>query len=62
LIGAKHPQKNGKLERFSGEYKRYRHAFSSFEEFIEWYKNRPHGSLEFERFETLERAFRRKIA
>ena len=61
LIGIKHPQTNGKLERFFGEYKRHRHAFSSFEEFIEWYNNRPHGSLEFERFETPEKAFRRKM-
>ena len=61
LIGIKHPQTNGKLERFFGEYKRHRHAFSSFEEFIEWYNNRPHGSLDFERFETPEKAFRRKM-
>jgi putative transposase len=61
LIGVKHPQTIGKLERFFGEYKRHRHAFSSFEEFIEWYNNRPHGSLEFERFETPEKAFRRKM-
>ena len=61
LIGVKHPQTNGKLERFFGEYKRHRHAFSSFEEFIEWYNDRPHGSLEFERFETPEKAFRRKM-
>jgi transposase InsO family protein len=29
LIGIKHPQTNGKLERFFGEYKRHRPAFSS---------------------------------
>jgi len=37
LIGAKHPQTNGKLEQVFGEYMRHRHAFSSFEEFIERY-------------------------
>jgi putative transposase len=53
----KHPRTNGKLERFFGEYKRHRHAFSLFEypaacigvrrrRLTEWY--RPHGSLEFE--------------
>jgi hypothetical protein len=35
--------------KISGEYKRHRHAFLSFEEFIEWYNNRPDGSLEFEK-------------
>jgi hypothetical protein len=59
-IGIRHPQTNGKLEDF-WEYKLHRHASPSFEEFIEWYNNRPHGSLEFERFETLERAFRRTM-
>jgi putative transposase len=61
LARVKHPQTNGKLERWFGEYKRHRLAFSSFEEFREWYNNRPHGSLEFERLETPERAFRRKM-
>lgn len=31
LISVKHPQTNGKLERFFGEYKRHRHAFSSID-------------------------------
>jgi transposase InsO family protein len=61
LMGVKHPKTNGKLERFFGEYKRHRHAFSSFKEFIECYNDRPHGSLDFERFETPKMAFRRKI-
>jgi putative transposase len=54
----KHPQTNGKLERFFGEYKRHRSAFSSFEEFINWYNDRPHGSLNFQSLETPEMAFR----
>ena len=61
LARVKHPQTNGKLERWFGEYKWHRLAFSSFEEFKEWYNNRPHGSLEFEHLETPERAFRRKM-
>jgi putative transposase len=61
LARVKHPQTNGKLERWFGEYKRHRLAFSSFEEFKEWYNNRPHGSLEFEHLETPNRAFRRKM-
>ena len=61
LARVKHPQTNGKLERWFGEYQKHRLAFSSFEEFKEWYNNRPHGSLEFEHLETPERAFRRKM-
>jgi len=61
LARIKHPQTNGKLERWFGEYQRHRLAFSSFEEFKEWYNNRPHGSLEFEHLETPEQAFRRKM-
>jgi transposase InsO family protein len=34
LARIKHPQTNGKLERFFGEYSRHRSAFSSLEEFI----------------------------
>jgi putative transposase len=56
-----HPQTNGKLERFFQEYKRHRYAFSSIDEFINWYNNRPHGSLEFDRLETPDIAFRRKM-
>ena len=61
LAKVKHPQTNGKLERWFGEYQRHRLAFSSFGEFVEWYNNRPHGSLDFERLETPEQAFRRKM-
>ena len=34
LARVKHPQTNGKLERFFGEYKKHRPAFSSFDEFV----------------------------
>ena len=47
LARIKHPQTNGKLERFFEEYKRHRSAFSSLGEFINWYNDRPHGSLNF---------------
>ena len=36
-------------------------SFSSFEEFINWYNDRPHGSLNFQSLETPEMAFRRKM-
>ena len=61
LARIKHPQTNGKLERFYLEYKRHRSDFSSFDEFISWYNERPHGSLDLERLETPEMAFRRKM-
>jgi len=31
------------------------------EEFVDWYNNRPHGSLNFEELETPEQAFWRKM-
>jgi putative transposase len=61
LAGVRHPQTNGKLERFFGEYKKHRAAFSSFEAFISWYNDRPHGSLNLGSLETPEMAFRRKM-
>lgn len=61
LAKVRHPQTNGKLERRFGEYQKHRQAFPSSEAFIEWYIKRPHGSLDFERLETSERAFRRKM-
>jgi len=56
-----HPQTNGKLERFFREYKRHRADFHSIDEFVNWYNNRPHGSLEFDRLETPDMAFIRKM-
>ena len=38
----------------------HRSAFSSLEVFINWYNDRPHGSLNFLSLETPEKAFRRK--
>ena len=62
LIRLKYSQTNRKLERFFGEYENHRSAFSSFEELINWYNDRPHGSLNFQSLETPEKAFRRKNA
>jgi len=56
-----HPQTNGKLERFFQEYQRHRAVFHSIDDFINWYNDRPHGSLEFERLETPDKAFIRKM-
>jgi len=47
LCKYKHPQSNGKIEKWFHCYDLYREDFKSFDEFIEWYNNRPHGSLDF---------------
>ena len=45
LCRIKHPQSNGKVEKFFDLYKNHRHAFSSNEELMKWYNEvRPHRS------------------
>jgi putative transposase len=62
LCRIKHPQANGKVEKFFDLYKNHRHAFSSDEEFIVWYNEvRPHSSLNFQVLETPIQAFLRKM-
>jgi putative transposase len=47
LCRIKHPQSNGKSEKFNDLYKNHRHAFKTKEEFIHWYNEiRPHMSLD----------------
>ena len=47
LCRIKHPQSNGKSEKFNHLYKVHRHAFKTKEEFIHWYNEiRPHMSLD----------------
>ena len=56
-----HPQSNGKIERFFQTYKKHRHRFATLDEFVSWYNTiRPHMSLDFDNFETPEKAFYRK--
>jgi putative transposase len=61
LARVKHPQTNGKIEKWFHTYQRFRKDFSSFEEFVDWYNNRPHGSLNFNRLESPEIAFWRRM-
>ena len=62
LCRIKHPQSNGKSEKFNDLYKNHRHAFKTKEEFMNWYNGiRPHRSLKFNILETPQQAFIRKF-
>lgn len=57
----KHPQSNGKIEKWWDCYEPHRKAFKTLEEFVNWYNCvRPHRSLNFDVLETPEQAFIRK--
>jgi putative transposase len=57
----KHPQTNGKIEKWFDTYRRFRYEFASLDDFISWYNNRPHGSLDFENLESPNLAFWRRL-
>jgi len=62
LCRIKHPQSNGKVEKFFDCYDRNRNAFKTLEEFVYWYNEvRPHMSLNFTILETPSQAFVRKL-
>jgi putative transposase len=62
LCRIKHPQSNGKVEKFFDLYKRHRYAFESTGQFIHWYNElRPHMSLNMDICETPLMAFKRKM-
>ena len=62
LCRIKHPQSNGKVERWFETYDRHRYAFATKEQFIDWYNDvRPHRSLRFDVLETPAQAFIRKL-
>jgi putative transposase len=57
----KHPQSNGKIEKWWECYDNHRKAFNTKEEFLRWYNEvRPHRSLNFEELETPKQAYERK--
>lgn len=61
LCRIKHPQSNGKVERWFETYDTHRHAFNNQIEFLTWYNEiRPHRGLRFEELETPQIAFIRK--
>jgi len=62
LCRIKHPQSNGKIEKWFGIYVRHRTAFKTKEEFLHWYNElRPHSALKFDILETPQQAFLRKM-
>ena len=62
LCRVKHPQSNGKIEKWFDRYDRNREAFETKEEFMNWYNNlKPHRALNFDELETPSQAFVRKL-
>ena len=62
LCKIKHPQSNGKIEKWFDIYVRHRSAFKTKEEFLYWYNEvRPHRALKFDILETPQQAFLRKM-
>ncbi len=62
LCKIKHPQSNGKIEKWFQIYDKHRQAFRTKEEFLIWYNEvRPHLSLNIEELETPQQAFLRKM-
>ena len=58
----KHPQTNGKVEKWFDTYERHRDAFKGSEEFRHWYNVvRPHTALKWGDLETPMQAFGRKF-
>ena len=62
LCRIKHPQSNGKIERWFGLYRQKKKHFNNLQELVYWYNNiKPHMSLSWEKLETPVQAFRRKF-
>jgi putative transposase len=62
LCRVKHPQSNGKIERWFGLYRQKRNMYDSLQDFVYWYNQiKPHLSLNFDELETPIQAFRRKF-
>src|SRR3989338_7443295 len=62
LCRIKHPQSNGKMEKWFDCYDRNREAFETKEKFMNWYNDlKPHRALNFDELETPSQAFIRKM-
>ena len=61
LARVKHPQTNGKIERWFGLLEQKKHLFKNIDEFVKWYNEiKPHMSLWFDYAEKPIEAFYRK--
>jgi putative transposase len=62
LCKRRHPQSNGKIEKWFDCYDRNRKAFKTKEKFMYWYNDlKPHRALKFDELETPSQAFIRKL-
>ena len=61
LCGVNHPQTNGKVEKWFDFYEHHRGRYDCFDALIDWYNNRPHGSLNLRYAESPNEAFIRKL-
>ena len=62
LCRYKHPQSNGKIEKWFHLYKTYRAEFKSLDDLALWYNTvRPHMSLNLDAWETPDKAFWSKL-
>ena len=61
LCGVKHPQTNGKLEKFYDLYNVHRSRFGCLDDFVCWYNGRPHGALNLWEAETPDMAFVKRL-
>ena len=62
LCKVKHPQSNGKIEKWFQAYDKHRRAYKTIKEFLFWYNNlKPHKALNFDILETPSQAFIRKM-
>jgi putative transposase len=63
IARVKHPQTNGKIERWFGLLEQKLKLFNSVNEFVLWYNTiKPHMSLNLDECETPEQAFWRKLS
>jgi putative transposase len=62
IARVKHPQTNGKIERWFGLLEQKLKMFISVDEFVHWYNTlKPHMSLNIDECETPDQAFWRKL-
>ena len=62
LCKVKHPQSNGKIEKWFQAYDKHRRAYKTIKEFLFWYNDlKPHKALNFDILETPSQAFIRKM-